>query len=455
MSSRWVQLPTHTAGRTPSPWCGMPPTARSCGGSILPTLSSSSRWEGYSSTQRAVFYVTFNNEVDKYSASGALLWAETIPATFANSMALGPDGSDVVVTGNFLGGSRWVTASFDAATGGSRWSVTAPEGNAARDVVVDSTRVYVTGQGYTDPGTPALAYWLTVVAYDRTTGARLWRTDKKPADGSEAAGLWMAKAPDGSLVVTGQGARGFLDWYMVAFETNGTVRWEAVRDGGLNTDEIPAGVLVLPDGTTVVTGRGGPIHTTRRLIHAGRDGGYSGTGTLLWETFSLLPTVWPTALPNGDVCATGGYDAFTTCWGVSAGVVNPPQPTSVVSRKTHGTAGTFDINLPLAGNAGIECRSGGANSDHQVVFTFLTPVTLSGATVTPEPGMSGTMAGGAEYQSRWKDGNTKSNQRYRCADDCDHLVWSKQRHEHERCYRPYASTCGRHQRQRSRQCIGR
>ena len=70
-----------------------------------------------------------------------------------------------------------------------------------------------------------------------------------------------------------------------------------------------------------------------------------------------------------------------------------PQPTSVVSRKTHGTAGLFDIDLPLAGNAGIECRSGGANSDHQVVFTFPTPVTLSSASVTPEPGRSGNMAG--------------------------------------------------------------
>ena len=92
------------------------------------------------------------------------------------------------------------------------------------------------------------------------------------------------------------------------------------------------------------------------------------------------------------MCATGGYDAYLACWGVSD-ACNPPQPTSVVSRKTHGTAGTFDINLPLTGNAGIECRSGGANSDHQVVFTFPTAVTLSGASVTPETGKSGRMAG--------------------------------------------------------------
>ena len=117
-----------------------------------------------------------------------------------------------------------------------------------------------------------------MVAYDRATGARLWRTDKKPADGYDAAGLWMAMAPDGSLVVTGQTNRGFLDWYTVAFETTGAVRWEAVRDGGLNTDEIPRGVLVMADGTTVVTGRGGPNLPGGYI--QGVTAGYSPNGTL-------------------------------------------------------------------------------------------------------------------------------------------------------------------------------
>jgi probable HAF family extracellular repeat protein len=65
----------------------------------------------------------------------------------------------------------------------------------------------------------------------------------------------------------------------------------------------------------------------------------------------------------------------------------------VVSRKTHGVPGDFDIDLSLPGNAGIECRSGGANSDYKVVFTFPTAVTLSGASVTPAPGKSGHMVG--------------------------------------------------------------
>jgi len=59
----------------------------------------------------------------------------------------------------------------------------------------------------------------------------------------------------------------------------------------------------------------------------GVTAGYSPNGTLVWEGFSKLPTVWATSLPNGDVCATGGYDALTTCWRPSGGGVSIPSPT--------------------------------------------------------------------------------------------------------------------------------
>jgi hypothetical protein len=61
--------------------------------------------------------------------------------------------------------------------------------------------------------------------------------------------------------------------------------------------------------------------------------------------------------------------------------VSPATLLSVVSRKTHGTAGTFEINLPLTGFPGIECRTGGANGDHDVVFKFSAPVAFT-ATAT-------------------------------------------------------------------------
>jgi hypothetical protein len=59
---------------------------------------------------------------------------------------------------------------------------------------------------------------------------------------------------------------------------------------------------------------------------------------------------------------------------------------TVVSRKVHGSAGPFDINLPLIGRSGIECRTGGPSGNHQIVFTFPTAVGLDHAAVTSGTG---------------------------------------------------------------------
>jgi hypothetical protein len=64
---------------------------------------------------------------------------------------------------------------------------------------------------------------------------------------------------------------------------------------------------------------------------------------------------------------------------------------SVVSRKTHRGAGNFDINLPLTGTPGVECRSGGANGSHTLIFTFKTYLAGGDAVVTSGTGsVSGT-----------------------------------------------------------------
>jgi hypothetical protein len=70
-------------------------------------------------------------------------------------------------------------------------------------------------------------------------------------------------------------------------------------------------------------------------------------------------------------------------------------PTRVVSRKSHRSAGAFDIDLPLTGDAGVECRSGGANGDYQLVFTFLSEVTFDNAVISDGAGsVSGTTGSG-------------------------------------------------------------
>lgn len=66
-------------------------------------------------------------------------------------------------------------------------------------------------------------------------------------------------------------------------------------------------------------------------------------------------------------------------------------PSSVVSRLTHGSAGSFDIVLPLQGKPGIECRAGNGGN-YSVVFTFPLMVTFASASlVNAGPGYSGSV----------------------------------------------------------------
>ena len=68
---------------------------------------------------------------------------------------------------------------------------------------------------------------------------------------------------------------------------------------------------------------------------------------------------------------------------------------SAVSRKVHGSAGTFDIVLPLTGPPGIECRTGqGSNAnEHDVVVTFVSPITVSSVTSSCGAVSSTTVSG--------------------------------------------------------------
>jgi hypothetical protein len=113
-------------------------------------------------------------------------------------------------------------------------------------------------------------------------------------------------------------------------------------------------------------------------------------------TLNNTNNTWTASLPasgSGTVCARQvlAKDLYTPLWDdVQAGPVScanfsVPPPPGAVSRKTHGTAGTFDIDL-LPPASGIECRTGGASGDHQIVVTFAVPVTLSSANVSSGTG---------------------------------------------------------------------
>jgi N-acetylneuraminic acid mutarotase len=94
-----------------------------------------------------------------------------------------------------------------------------------------------------------------------------------------------------------------------------------------------------------------------------------------------------TAIWTGsEMIVWGGDTGVNPVWVNTGGrfCVQPPgpMPQSAFSRKTQGSAGTFDIPLPVTGNIGVECRSGGATNDYQMIINFMNPVTVGSASVT-------------------------------------------------------------------------
>ena len=92
-------------------------------------------------------------------------------------------------------------------------------------------------------------------------------------------------------------------------------------------------------------------------------------------------------IPQGNgflVRKSGGLSVFWTN-------AYPVAAMSAVSRFVHtGIATPFDINLPLSGSAGIECRTGATSNAYQIVFTFPLPVTYTGVSITSGTGSIGS-----------------------------------------------------------------
>jgi hypothetical protein len=123
--------------------------------------------------------------------------------------------------------------------------------------------------------------------------------------------------------------------------------------------------------------------------------------TAMTQTNAPFARADQTAVWTGnEMIVWGGVSYDTITWLNTGGryCAQPSTPIvqSAVSRKTHGNAGTFDVNLPLSGTPGIECRRGGATNDYTIVVTFLANVSVSGnpqATITSGEGRIGS--GGA------------------------------------------------------------
>jgi hypothetical protein len=140
-------------------------------------------------------------------------------------------------------------------------------------------------------------------------------------------------------------------------------------------------------------------NATNVKISLSTDGGITFPSILIANTPNdgaesvLIPNM-PTTTARIKIEAVGNiyFDVSDTDFSITAPLVL----STAASRKAHGGAGTFDVNLPLAGQPGVECRSGGTGGDHTLVVTFNNIVVSGDATVTDGVG---SIAGPPSFSS--------------------------------------------------------
>jgi hypothetical protein len=120
--------------------------------------------------------------------------------------------------------------------------------------------------------------------------------------------------------------------------------------------------------------------------------GPDGLANVAYADNGALPIPAPDTSENGlhteYARQISGPLALTNPVGATCLAAPSIQPVSAVSRKTHGSAGDFDVNLPLTGPSGVECRTGGANGDHTVIISFANTVSVGSASVASSDGQA-------------------------------------------------------------------
>jgi hypothetical protein len=144
-------------------------------------------------------------------------------------------------------------------------------------------------------------------------------------------------------------------------------------------------------GTTLTPVTGSPFSITGFR----RDLALNQTGAFLFSCeFSSGEVSSYPLNPNTGVLGNAIVPSVTAAGGaVSLAYTNASMVRTAVSRKTHGAAGVFDINLPLTGTPGVECRNGSGvgSGDHQIVVSCVAPV----VSLTDILVVSGTITGGS------------------------------------------------------------
>ncbi len=219
------------------------------------------------------------------TATGARLWAARYNGPgnsydTARSLAIGPGGHRVFVTGFSTGAStagQYATVAYDAASGRQLWVRRSPGPGLAfaSSVAVGpgGGRVYVTETSGITAAT---------LAYDAVSGARLWATRYRGQDSRGAFAAKVAVSPDGDTVYVAATSGQVVsdDYATIAYNAStGARKWLRLYNGPGNSVDDATALAVSPSGTVYVTGASssGSATATDYATVA-----YSAAGRQLW-----------------------------------------------------------------------------------------------------------------------------------------------------------------------------
>jgi outer membrane protein assembly factor BamB len=256
-------------------------------------------------------------------ATGAQKWEAKFDGAagasdHAEDISVSPDGKTVLVTGSQSmadDGRDFGTVAYDAATGQQRWAATWDDpvhnGDYGTAIAVspDSSTVVVTGQSI---GPEGHSYDWGIAAYDVATGKQAWDAQYNgPASKGDIPND-VAITRAGTVVVTGSAAATGTgnDWGVAGYDlTTGEQQWASTYDGTGSTD-VPRAIAVSPDdATVVVTGNSWGSGTSSDYATVGFD---ATTGAQRWAarhngSASGLDIAWNLAISEDSsrVVVTG------------------------------------------------------------------------------------------------------------------------------------------------------
>ena len=298
------------------------------------------------------------------------------------AIAVQPDGK-ILTGGDFTGiggATRNSIARLDAAGVADSFNPNANDG--LRSIAVQADGKILAGGFFTSIGGTTRN---RIARLDATTGL----ADSFDPNASDGV-LSIALEADGKILAGGI--------FSGANSIGGQTRNRFAR---LTNDTAALQNLAVTQTSITWTRGGSSPQLARVTFEKSTDGAnYTplGNGTAAGGNWTLTGLSLPTG-QNFYIRARGYYrsgilnGSESITESVRNAFIVPPTPTQVVSRKTHGGAGDFSVNLPLTGTPGIECRTGGATGDYEVVITFANAVTVNGnpqADVTTGIGDVGT-----------------------------------------------------------------